>query len=138
MTTDLAEYVPDAINEEAKRLLKLYWIIDNWLDDAGSLELQKNHAQVMCSQLNRLIHYYFDNGQRNKAKLAVTLYGAALNAEEIGLNAIQINVIQTLLVYFQRVSLTMDDLKQSHQALLHHQIYTLPEMLNWQTAIADH
>ena len=137
-TINLAEYVPDPINEEAKKLLKLYWIFDNWLDDVESLDLQKNHAQVMRSQLDRLIPYYIDSGQRNKAKLAVTLRGAALNAEEIGLNDRQINLMQTVLVYFQRASLTIDDLKQCHQTLLDNNIYTLPEMPNWQAAIADH
>ena len=137
-TVDLAEYVPATIGEEAKRVLKLYWIIDNWLDDVESTELQKIHAQVMRSQLTRLVQYYFENEQRNKAKLAATLYGAASYAEKTVLNHAQINAIQTLLDYFQRGNLTLPDLKQCHKVLLDHDIYTLPEMPDWQAAIADH
>ena len=137
-SVDLTSYVPSAINDEAKRLLKLYWIIDSWLDDLESTELHTVHAQVLGSQFNHLVHYYLDGGQRNKAKLALTLRGASTYAEKMRLNEAQINAIQTLLVYFQRANLSVDDLKQCHQSLLDHDIYTLPEMPNWQAAIADH
>ena len=135
---DLDSYIPSAVNHESKRLLRLYWIIDNWREDMDSLALQKNHAQVLRARLNQLFDYYFENGQESKAQLAVTLCGATFHAEEAGFTIDQLNALETLFVYFQRINLTSDNLKECHRYLVQHGIYTLPEALDWQTAILDH
>ncbi|MEM7531760.1 MAG: hypothetical protein AAF639_06275 [Chloroflexota bacterium] len=66
-SVDFISYVPIDENSEAKKLLKLYWTLDNWLDHIDSLDLQKMHAQVVRLQLEQLVHYYFERGEWNKA-----------------------------------------------------------------------
>ena len=137
-SVDFISYVPTKKNSEAKKLLKLYWTLDNWLDHIDSLDLQKMHAQVLRSQLTQLVQYYFERGDRNKAKLAGLLIDAAIRGEKIGLTQTQVETIQAQLIYFQRVNLTMDDLSACDRNLWKHGMYPLYEMPDWETAVLDH
>ena len=141
LTKDAANftaYVPTTASNEAKRLLKLYWILDSWLDDIDSVSLQKMHAQVLRSHLDWLAHYYFEKAERNKAKLAVILLNATLYAEQDGLNQAQVELLQAQLIYFQHVNLTNNEVSQCNLRLWDNSIYTVPEMPNWETAVLNH
>ncbi|MEM7537644.1 MAG: hypothetical protein AAF639_36070, partial [Chloroflexota bacterium] len=123
---------------EAKRLLKLYWVLDIWRDVVDSEQLQKAYAQTFRSQLEALVNYYFDRGERNKAKLAVLLSDTTVYAERVGLVREQLEALQAQLIYFQRVDLTIDDLSECDRNLLKQGIYPVYEMQNWETIVLDH
>ena len=137
-TVDFGSYVPTKISDEAKKLLQLYWIFDNWIDAVDSMDLQKMSARVLYLQFERLVLYYYEQGKRNKAKLALNLSGAMRYAEDIEFNTEQIHALQSLLFYFQRINLTLDELKQCYRHILQHGIFTTPSMPDWETAVLNH
>ncbi|MEM7538801.1 MAG: hypothetical protein AAF639_41965, partial [Chloroflexota bacterium] len=137
-SVDFISYVPTEANIEAKKLLKLYWTLDNWLDHIDLFELQKMHAQVLRLQLTQLVQYYFERGERNKAKLAGLLIDAAIRGEKMGLTQAQVETIQAQLIYFQRVELTMDDLSACDRNLWAQGMYPMYEMPDWEKAVLDH
>lgn len=139
MTQSIANLTLDArqlSKDEVGILITLFRLTDKWPTGAAD-ELQKSHAHVLRLHLHSLFEYYWELGQENKAKLAATLHAATFYAEKEGLTHMQIAAIQTLFPYFQRVTLTTEDLRTASRLLREHSIETTPEMPNWQTAIAD-
>ena len=124
--------------DEVGILITLFRLTDKWPTGTASDDLQKSHAHVLRLHLHTLFEYYYDLGQVNKATLATTLHAATFYAEKEGLTHIQIATIQTLLTYFQRISLTLEDLHVCSRLLWENGIDTTPEMPNWQSEIADH
>jgi len=135
---DLAQHAHQLSKDEVGSLITLFSLTDKWPTGTASDELQKSHAQVLRLHLHSLFEYYYNLGQENKAQLAITLHGATFYAENEGLTHLQIATIQNVLTYFQRVLLTIDDLRECSRLLWANEIFTLPEMPNWQAAILDH
>lgn len=134
----LTQHARQLSKDEVGILITLFRLTDKWPTGDTSGELQKSHAQVLRLHLHSLFEYYDNLGQENKAKLAVTLHAATFYAENEGLTHMQIATIQTILTYFQRILLTIDDLRESSRLLWANEIFTLPEMPNWQAAVLDH
>ncbi|MEM7532594.1 MAG: hypothetical protein AAF639_10490 [Chloroflexota bacterium] len=126
----LNQYVRQLSNNEVGLLITLFRLTDKWPTNTKSDTLQKSHAHVLRLYLQSLFDYYLDTGQKNKSRLATTLYATMLYAEAEGLTHIQIATIQTVLTYFQRVKLTIDDLWTCTQLLWDNDIETTPEMPN--------
>lgn len=124
--------------DEVGILITLFRLTDKWPTGAASEELQKSHAHVLRLHLHSLFEYYWELGQENKAKLATTLHVTTFYAEKVGLTHAQIATLQTLFTYFQRVVLTLEDLRAASRLLWENGIDTTPEMPDWQSAIAEH
>lgn len=135
---ELTQHARQLSKDEVGILITLFRLTDKWPTDTASDELQKSHAQVLRWHLQSLFDYYYNSTQENKTKLVAMLHAATFYAEKEGLTHGQIATIQTLLTYFQRVTLTIDDLRVSSRLLWENGIDTTPEMPNWQAAIAEH
>ena len=139
MTQRIANLTLDArqlSKDEVGILITLFRLTDKWPTGAAADELQKSHAHVLRLHLHSLFEYYWELGQENKAKLATTLHAATFYAEKEGLTHLQIAIIQTLFTYFQRVTLTTEDLRAAVRLLREHDIEITPEMPNWLTVAA--
>ena len=134
---DLTQHAHQLSKDEVGILITLFRLTDKWPTGAATDELQKSHAQVLRLHLHSLFEYYLDLAQENKAKLATTLHATTFYAANEGLTHTQIATIQTLLAYFQRVSLTIDDLRACSRLLWDNNIETTPEMPNWRAAIVE-
>lgn len=135
---NLTQYAYQLSKDEVGILITLFRLTDKWPTGIASEELQKSHAHVLRLHLHDLFEYYIDLKQENKIKLAALLHSTTFYAENDGLTHTQISTLQTLLTYFQRMSLTNDDLKECSRLLWEHGIEITAEMPNWQEAILEH
>ncbi|MEM7538259.1 MAG: hypothetical protein AAF639_39190 [Chloroflexota bacterium] len=117
-------------SDEIGRLITLFQVTDDWLAQIDSPIYQKHHAVTLRLQLHQLGNYYFDQGERNKSKLAVSLYDATFFAESEGLTQTQIEALQFLFTYFLRIMLTHDDLDECEGKLFESGIHVMPTAHN--------